>query len=234
MRSGMRSSTKAKAAGSRKIRVLMADDDPIVRDLLRKILTAENDIDLCGEATDGSEALRLVQKLRPDILLLDLLMPNLPGMEALREMSASAAPVPTVVLSASISTPQVVEALQMGARGLVQKDSLPQLVPAIRTVLAGGLWVRGRKMESALQVLDELMASSELPPSPSRFGLTSREMEVTSLVAQGCSNRDISQKLSISEATVKRHLTNVFNKVGMSTRLELALFAIDHRLVSRT
>ncbi len=213
-----------------KIRILIADDHAIFRDGLKKLLESEADFTVVGEAGDGAEAIKLAHKLKPDILLLDLAMPRMPGMTALRELTTAAVPVRTIVLSAAVGKEQIVEALQLGARGVVLKEAATQqLLKSMRTVMAGEYWVGRESVSDLVQYLR--VASGIAPEAPRRnFGLTRRELEIVGTIVAGFTNKDIAQKFSISEDTVKHHLTNIFDKVGVSTRLELALFAINHGL----
>jgi two-component system, NarL family, nitrate/nitrite response regulator NarL len=211
--------------------VLLADDDPIVRDVVRTRLSGVTDFHVIGEAEDGRVALEQMEKLHPDILLLDLLMPNLPGIEALQELSSKHNLGHTIVFSSAAGPQQIVQALQFGARGILSKNRIANLEPALRAVIAGRYWVEDREVSDITTLLREL--SQQLGDSEPRrnFGLTHREVEVIGLVTEGCSNREVASRLSITEDTVKRHLTNIFDKVGMSTRLELALFALKNKLV---
>lgn len=213
------------------IRILIADDHPIVRDGLRRLLETEPDFQVVGQAADGREAVKLVREIQPDILLLDLSMPRLPGLEVLRELSDSASPVRTILLAAAIEKEQIVEALQMGARGVVLKESATQLLfKGIRTVMAGQFWVGREKVSDLVAALRGLVASGGDKPDKN-FGLTRRELEIVSTIVAGYTNRDIAQKFSLSEDTVKHHLTHIFDKLGVSSRLELAMFAVNHRIV---
>lgn len=211
--------------------VLLADDDPIVREVVRARLSASDDFQVIGEAEDGRAALEQVERLHPDVLLLDLLMPNLPGIEALQELSSKRSQGHTIVFSSAAGPPQIVQALQLGARGILSKNRIGDLGAALRAVISGKYWVEDREVSDIATLLREL--SNKLGNSDSRrnFGLTQREIEVIGLVTEGCSNREVALRLTITEDTVKRHLTNIFDKVGMSTRLELALFALKNRLV---
>ncbi len=215
-------------------RILIADDDPIVREILRNMLSSGHEFVVAGEAKNGEETVKLARDLKPDLLLLDLLMPNLPGLDALKEMTSSDFLVRTIVLTASITKQQVLQALQLGARGVVRKDALGELVSAIRAVLDGQYWLDGKVVPNVVQLLNELAASTRSDAPRNDFGLTPRELEIVALVTEGCGNREIAGRLTISEETVKRHLTHIFDKVGMSTRLELALFALDHSLARRS
>lgn len=216
------------------IRILIADDHPIFRDGLRRLLESEPGIAVVGEASDGAEAVAMAQQVHPDILLLDLAMPRVPGLETLREMARDGArnSVRTVLLTAAIEPPQMVEALQLGARGIVLKESATQvLLQAIRTVLDGSYWV-GREAVTDLKelVLDRIPKDS----SPAqKHGLTRREYQMVEAIVEGFSNKEIAEKFNVREDTVKHHLTSIFSKVGVSTRLELALFAIEHKLVTK-
>lgn len=214
------------------IRVVLADDHPVVRLGIRTLLGTTPGIAVVGEASDGEEAVTLTRELQPDVLLLDLAMPRLPGLEALREVTAGTAAVKTLLLTGTIESQQILEALQLGARGVVLKDAVTEdLVRAVRAVANGQHWLRGGPVTNLVQVLRDLMA--EAAPAPKNtFGMSPRELEVVALVAQGSTNKDIGAQLGISEETVKRHLTNVFDKTGVSTRLELALFAMHHGLAT--
>lgn len=215
-------------------RVLIADDDAIVRQAVRSVLEVSGGFQVVGEAEDGKMAGELVGETNPDILLLDLLMPNLPGLEALRAITTAGAQVRTILLCSAISAKQVLEALQLGARGVVLKKRVAELLPALDAVMRGQYWIESRSISNVVQIVQQLGAANTQPAeSQSRFGLTARETEIISFITQGCMNRDIAKALSITEETVKRHLTNIFNKVGMSNRLELALFAIKHGLVRK-
>lgn len=215
-------------------RVLIADDDPIVRQAVRSALGVSGGFQVVGEAEDGKMAAELVTETNPDILLLDLLMPNLPGLEALRAITTAGAEVRTVLLCSAISAKQILEALQLGARGVVLKKRVAELLEALDAVMKGQYWIESRSVSNVVQIVEQLGAANLQPAqSQSRFGLTARETEIVSFITQGYMNRDIAKSLSITEETVKRHLTNIFNKVGMSNRLELALFAIEHGLVRK-
>jgi len=213
------------------IRVLIADDHPIFRQGLRTILEAEDGFVVVAEAGDGNEAVRLARDHQPDVLLLDLAMPGVSGMEALAELAAAPTPVRTIMLTAAIEKAEIVKALQLGAAGVVLKSSSTDLLfKSIRSVMAGQHWIGRDAVSDLVQALRAQIGSTPEKPARERFGLTRREIEITSSVVAGLSNREIARKLSLSEDTVKHHLTNIFNKMGASNRLELALFAVHHRL----
>jgi DNA-binding NarL/FixJ family response regulator len=213
------------------IKVLIADDHPVVRIGLRNMLQADHQMQIVAEAKDGVEALHMVRTHRPDILLLDLAMPKMPGMDALRELTTESTSTRTIVLSALVDKRQILEALQLGARGVVLKDAVVEHLSAcIRAVMQGQYWLEGRPVLNLVQVLSDLTAQTAAP-SRKTFGLTTRELEVVALITEGSTNRHIAMTFGISEETVKRHLTNIFNKLGVGNRLELALFALNHNLL---
>jgi two-component system nitrate/nitrite response regulator NarL len=214
------------------IRIVVADDHPVVRFGVRNMLMSEPGFEVVGEAEDGDDAITQTLELEPDILLLDVAMPRLPGLEAMRAIMAKSPRVKIVLLTSTISVQQIIEALQIGARGIVLKDSVVgDLGNALRAVLSGDYWIGGERVANLLKALQELQAQAAAVPERKTYGLTPRELEVVSCIVEGCSNRDIAKQFTISEETVKRHLSNVFDKTGVSTRLELALFAIAHKLV---
>jgi two-component system, NarL family, nitrate/nitrite response regulator NarL len=214
-------------------RIVIADDDPIVRDVLRGLVESQPQMSIVAVAEDGKKAIEAVHTHKPDILLLDLLMPNLPGLETLRELVDKATNTRTIVVTSSVTTRQIVESLQLGARGIMLKNSLTYLPQCIQAVANGHYWVENTARSNLIQLLQELQAESGAEAKQNTFGLTARELDVVRLVAEGLPNKDIAARLTITEETVKRHLTNIFDKVGMSNRVELALFAINHHLVGR-
>jgi two-component system, NarL family, nitrate/nitrite response regulator NarL len=212
-------------------RILIADDHPIFRDGLKRLLEAERGFRVIGEACDGVEAVSLVHQLKPEILLLDLAMPRRPGLEALRELSTESLSVRVILLTAAAEKEQIVEALQLGARGVVLKDSATQiLLKAIHAVMNGEYWVGRETVSNLMQYLRGLVDSSNAASRQKRYGLTPRELEIISAVVAGYANKEIAEHFKISEDTVKHHLSNIFDKLGVSTRLELALFAVNQSI----
>ncbi len=204
------------------IRIIIADDHAIFRDGLRRLLATQEDFHVIAEASDGKEAIALAQSLKPDVLLLDLAMPRVPGMEVLRELSKQETPVRTILLTAAIQPFAVTSALQLGARGIVLKASPPEmLLKSIRSVHEGQFWVGSEPVTTWARAGQG---------GTSGFGLTSREIEIISAIKQGSSNREIASQLAISEETVKRHLSNIYAKLGVSSRLELAVLASEQHL----
>jgi DNA-binding NarL/FixJ family response regulator len=218
---------------SRTSKILIADDHTIFRDGLRCLLETQPQFVVVGECSNGAETVTAVARLKPDILLLDLHMPRLHGLEVLKELSALAIPVRTILVIAEIEKQQMVEALLLGASGVVMKDTSPQLLfKAISTVIEGQYWIGRESVTDIIQTLREMASSVRNEQRKHMFGLTSRELEIVSALAEGETNKDIARRLSVSEETVKHHLTNIFNKVGVSQRLELVLFAIRHNLIN--
>jgi two-component system nitrate/nitrite response regulator NarL len=214
------------------VRILIADDHPVFREGLISIFRNEPEFTIVGEASDGRQALQLISELHPDILLLDLLMPSLTGLETLRELSSSTMPVRPIVLTAAIAQEQIAQALQLGARGIVLKDAPTEvLFNSIRSVMNGQFWVGQTQVKDLMEALRFYIIPAD-EDSKEQIHLTSRERDVVGAIASGFTNREIAEKLSISEQTVKHHLRNIFDKTGVSNRLELALFAINHGLVS--
>jgi DNA-binding NarL/FixJ family response regulator len=214
------------------IRIVVADDHPVVRFGVKNMLLSEPGCEVVGEAEDGDVAITQTLELEPDILLLDLQMPRLPGLEAMRAIMAKSPRVKIIMLTSTISTQQIIEALQIGARGIVLKDAVAgDLAQSVRAVMGGDYWIGGERVANLLKALQELTQKVAAAPERRTYGLTPRELEVVKCIVEGCSNKDIARQFKISEETVKRHLSNIFDKTGVSTRLELALFAIAHKLV---
>ena len=215
------------------VRIVIADDHTIFRDGLRRLLEAEPELEVAGEAADGGDAVTQTRQLSPDILLLDLAMPRVPGMDVLRELSSGDTELKTkiIVLTAAVERIQIVQALQMGARGVVMKEAATQLLmKAIRTVMAGQYWI-GRE---AVGDIVDFMRTNPSGDKPQRnYGLTKREMDILTTIVAGLSNKEIARRFALSEDTVKHHLTNIFDKVGVASRLELALFAINNHLTDQ-
>ncbi len=217
------------------IRILIADDHPLFRDGLRRLLQSEPGFEVVGEASDGDELLGLIRKAKPDILLLDLSMPRRDGMAVLRELSAAKIPVRTLLLTAAIDQNQIVQALRLGAYGVILKESTTQrLFDSIRCVMSGQYWIGRESVSDLVKALRTAGGPADGGNGlrARDFGLTPRELEIVTLVVAGYSNPDIGQRCSISEQTVKHHVSNIFDKLGVSNRLELALFAVNHRLTA--
>jgi two-component system nitrate/nitrite response regulator NarL len=214
------------------IKVLLADGHSQIRAEARRILEASDAIQLVGEVADGDQTITETLDLLPNIVLLDLTMPRLPGLEAMRAIMGGRPQINILLLNRQIRAQHIVEALQIGARGIVLHDSLAKtLVPAIRSVSKSKYWLGPEEVEGLVSSLHSLVHEHALAPQQT-FNLTRRELAVIRCIVDGCSNREIASQFGLSEETVKRHLSNIFDKVGVSTRLELAMFAMTHQLVA--
>jgi len=220
----------------RRIRLLIADDQALFREALRLLLETEPGFQVVGEASDGLEAVALTRRLKPDVLLLDLAMPRLPGLEALRSIAEGSLPVRTILLTGAVTRGDVLTALSHGAHGIVTKDAEPTvLFESIRAVMHGRYWIQPEAMASLVNAVHD--AQADTPPAAAaqqRYHLTAREIDVVRAVLDGLANKEIATLLGVTEATVKHHLTSIFDKVGVSNRLELALFATHHGLVGQS
>jgi DNA-binding NarL/FixJ family response regulator len=221
-------------AGESIITIVIADDHPIFRDGLRKLLALEDDFEVIGEARDGKEAFDVVQMKEPDVLLLDLRMPGLDGLSALPRLQSLNVKTRIIVVTASEDKNEFVQAMKLGCSGIVLKQAATeQLIKCIRRVHAGEIWMDAG---TTAAVLRQFAAGAEPPPTPpqnrgrDRTPLSQREREIVTLVAQGYKNKEMAAKMFISEQTVKNHLHNIFDKLGVSDRLELALYAIHQGL----
>jgi two-component system nitrate/nitrite response regulator NarL len=217
------------------IRLVIADDHPIVRDGLKKLLLLEDDFDVVGEAGDGREVLEKVRDLDPDVLLLDLRMPNLDGLGALQALMQINKRTRVIVLTASEDKNEFVQAMKLGCSGIVLKQTAPDLiVKSIRKVHSGEIWLDSHTTAAVMRQFTTSLDGGGSPgaggKSRERSPLSAREREIVALVAQGYKNKEMAEKMFISEQTVKNHLHNIFDKLGVSDRLELALYAIHKGL----
>jgi RNA polymerase sigma factor (sigma-70 family) len=210
----------------RRIRVLLVDDHPIVREGLRTLLREEEDIEVVGEAGEGMGALGLVLTLRPDVVLLDLVMPGLAGAELIRRIKDSAKGVEVLVLTSFAVEGQVREAVAAGAVGYVLKDVLKDdLLQAIRNAREGKPWLHPEAQR-------QLMKSAGAAEAPTVLDtLSPRERAVLEQVGRGRSNREIASRLGISEGTVKGYVSGALSKLGVADRTQAALYAVRHGLV---
>ena len=211
------------------IRVLVANGQGLFRDGLRGLLEAGG-FKVVGETADGEAVVPLAEKTRPDVILLDLAMPRQDGIEILRRLSMAEIPARTSLMVSSAEKAQVIRALKMGAYGVIPQEATSQrLYEGIRCIVSGQYWIGRDNVSDLVKALRE--DANEGTPQQRRFGLTPRELETITLVVAGYSNPGIAQKFSISEQTVKHHVSNIFDKLGVSNRLELALFAVNHQLI---
>ena len=217
-----------------RVRIVIADDHPIFRDGLRRLIESQPEMYVAGESSVGAEAVRLARDLKPDIVLLDLALPRRSGFQVLNDLAALTPPVRTLVLSAAVEENAILEAFYLGARGVVLKESPREmLLNSIRSVMDGQYWLDSESVPIVIEALRKAPPSQNGTAGPKDYGLTPRELKIVEKVANGSSNKEVGQEFSISERTVKHHLTNVFNKLGMSGRVELVVFALEHGLVNR-
>jgi NarL family two-component system response regulator LiaR len=213
---------------SQTIRVLIVDDHTIVRKGIRALLAEIAGIEVVGEAADGLEAVAQANSLRPDVILMDLAMPKMDGIEATRQIKTSQPESRILVMTSFATDDKVLPAIKAGALGYLLKESAPEdLVQAIHQIHRGEPSLHPI---IARKVLDEITHPSDRPPTPDP--LTKREAEVLLLVAQGLSNQDIARELCISDATVRSHVSNILSKLHLATRIQAALYALREGLVS--
>lgn len=205
------------------IRVFLADDHPIVRSGIRLLLESESDIEVSGEASSGREALEMISDDPPDLVLMDISMPELSGLEATRELRKILPKLPILVLTMHEDRRYFFELLQAGANGYVVKGAAPgDMVSAIRAVSAGGTYLHH---SLARYLVDEYQESGEKP------ALSVREIEVLGLTAQGLTAKQVGKELSISSNTVERHRANIMAKLNLSNRAELVRYAVERDLL---
>jgi NarL family two-component system response regulator LiaR len=214
-----------------KISVLIVDDHPIVRQGLRTLLELQDDLLVVGEAVNGKAAVEMAARLKPDVVLMDLVMPEMDGISATRQISALKQSTRVIALTSFVEDDKVIPAIQAGAVSFLLKDVLPNdLMEAIRAAYHG----EARLHPDVIRKLMNQVAAQPAAPHPITPELTEREMEVLCLVAQGLSNREIAAKLVISEKTVKTHISSLLSKLAQEDRTRLAIYAIKKGLVPET
>lgn len=210
------------------IRVLVVDDDPFVRASLVTILSAQPDIEVCGEGANGNEAFELFGSLSPDIVLMDIQMPECSGLEAAQKILSTSAQARIVFLTTFADDEYIVSALRLGVKGYLIKQEVAQIAPALRSVLAGQMVLGGEvvgKVDALVGV--EPTSSSASEPNEDiirKSGLSEREYEIVTLVAQGYDNKEIAGKVYISEGTVRNHVSVILQKLGLKNRTQIAVY----------
>jgi two-component system nitrate/nitrite response regulator NarL len=214
-------------ADSKVIRVMIADEQPGFRKTLRKYLEPERDVIVVGEASDADGVLALAGQVRPDVLLIEAAL-----LGSLKGRAGALAGISTLVTVPTPDRANIIRAFLQGAKAVVPKPSAPQVWPdSIRTVVAGQYWLGKESIAILVLALRDYFAQRTETRSPKDYKLTPREIEIINKIANGHSNKEVGQAFSIRERTVKHHLTNIFTKIGVSSRLELALFAVNQRLM---
>jgi DNA-binding NarL/FixJ family response regulator len=210
------------------IRVLLVDDHQMVRQGLIYFLTTQPNIEIAGEAQNGLEAILAADKLKPHVILMDLVMPEMDGLEAIRRIREQNPEIAIIVLSSFIDDNRVITAIQAGAMGYVMKDISPrELATAIRTVANGAVYLQPQAASSLAQGL-RTEANPDRPISLA--SLTDREYEVLCLVARGLSNQEIADQLCITVKTVKAHVSSILSKLNLESRIQAALYALQHKV----
>lgn len=211
------------------VRILLAEDHHLVRQGLRALLEREDNFRVVGEAADGLEVVELAESLDPDVVIMDLMLPGLQGMEAARRTLAERPQTKIMFLSMHADESYVVRALRLGAAAYVLKDaSSSDLVHAVHEVIAGRRYLSPPLSDKAIEVYTQLVETGELDPLVT---LTGREREVLQLVAEGLTNQEIAERLTISPRTVETHRANLMNKLGLANSTEVLRFALKHGLV---
>ena len=212
-------------------RILIAGDHAIFRAALRQLLQLDSGITVVGEAGDGRQARKLLEKLQPDVLLLNI--PRQSGLDVLRQLTGVRTKTRIILVLAAAERQEIVEALRLGARGVLHKNTASELLyKCIRTVMAGEYWVDRNSLCDLVQTLSHFAGPVPESRQANAFGLTRRQSEILSAVMEGFTNKEIATRFHISEQTVKHHLSSIFEKVGVTNRMELALFAMNKHLFS--
>jgi DNA-binding NarL/FixJ family response regulator len=215
------------------IRVLLVDDQALVRSGFRLIVETRDDLDVVGEAADGREAVDLARRLRPDVILMDVRMPNVDGVEATRRLAAIGSPARILILTTFDLDEYVYEAIRAGASGFLLKDVQPtQLVDAIRVVAAGEALLAPTVTRRLLDHFADALPSTQPRPLPAELArLTERELEILKLLANGLSNAELAERLFLSETTVKTHVSSVLRKLGLRDRVQAVVLAYQAGIV---
>jgi DNA-binding NarL/FixJ family response regulator len=210
-------------------RIVVADDHAMFRQGLRKLFAEHQEFSIVGEASSGAEVMARVDALAPNVLLLDLQLGDMTGLDVLRRMGTGLN-FKTVILGAHIQRADAVNAILLGASGIVRKyEPSETLFESIRAVIAGEMWITREVIDDLIQLLPVTSTTNPL----THFGLTAREMEIVQAVVQGLGNNEVSEKLGISQFTVKHYMTRIFDKLLVSNRVELALFAVRQGLAKK-
>jgi two-component system nitrate/nitrite response regulator NarL len=211
--------------GSSRCRIVLAEHHPIYRLGVRTLLENEADLEIVGEAVDGEQAITMVMGLRPDVLLLEHLLPDISGLEVLRRLAVAKSTTRAIVLTAAMAEPDLRTALLHGAWGVVFKNTESDILPqCVRRVMLGEHWV-------GFESVDALVAGLHISRNERRSGLTPRELDVVRGIAKGESNKDIAWRLGLSEQTVKNYLRRIFEKLNVANRVELALHAFEKEMI---
>jgi two-component system nitrate/nitrite response regulator NarL len=217
---------------SKKIRLVIAEEQPMLREDLRSLLESEGDIEVAGEASNAHRAIELARQLEADMVLLDFRLCQQPSLTCSSLKDRSTDRLPVLMIVAESQKAQLLEAFRLGARGVVVRGSAPGLwSQSIRAVAAGEYWLGSEGAEILVDTLRKSLPRNAGSSSSTNHGLTPRELEIVERIARGRSNKEVGLEFSICERTVKHHLTNIFSKLGISSRLKLALFARDNNIL---
>jgi len=217
--------------GHKRVRIAIADGHALFRSGLRRLLEVEPGFQVIGEAADGIEATAIARRARPDILLLEVALPRSSGLRVLRELSCSPPVTHPLLLVASIEDAQLLEALCLGARGVVLKSAATSLlVKGIRAVVEGEYWLQRDRVSLLVRALNHRGGAGGNTIRHNMFGLKPRELEIVAAIAAGDSTREMARAFSRSEVTIRHQLTGIFRKLGVRNRMELATFAVNHNL----